>query len=82
MNITKAKETAEKYCEGKGFSLQKLRNCYRQMNNGDFAYYTFYDEESSTSLINELESIPVIILKITADYKVLETENTKEYFES
>ena len=79
-----AKETAERYCKEKGYSLQLLQHCYRQTLEDKFIYYIFENNDSN-GLINEIneliENPPIIVLEITSDYSVLETEATRKYFE-
>ena len=76
MDIQRAKTAAMKYCVERGYSVDVLKGLYFQIISGNL-YFVKFPEVKSNGLKNDVETRGIPVLKVTKEYNVAETENTK-----
>lgn len=76
MDIQKAKATAMQYCVERGYLVDVLSELYCQIIS-DNLYFIKFPEVKPNGLKNDMETRGIPVLKVTKEYNVAETENTK-----
>ena len=81
MNIEKAIATAKENCKENGYNEEAIDTLYKQIISGKM-YVAKFPDISADGLKNDLDTRPIPVLVVDADYSVTEFTDGLEFLKS